>query len=88
MCSPICRFHIERIIVGMEDLLLRVAEAAKLVSISRSSVYELIARNEIPAARIGGSWRIPTQALSAWLQQKRIDQTTVEPRTRHAQRRT
>jgi excisionase family DNA binding protein len=55
MCSPMCRFHIESIIVAIEDLLLRVAEAATLLFISRSSVSELIAKNEIPAVRIAGS---------------------------------
>lgn len=40
-------------------------EAAKVLGLSRDSVYEAIARKEIPAHRIGGQWRIPAAELAA-----------------------
>ncbi|MGI8589089.1 MAG: helix-turn-helix domain-containing protein [Chloroflexia bacterium] len=49
-------------------LLLRPAAAAKMLSISRSKIYSMIAAHEIPHVRIGKSGiRIPAQALARWL---------------------
>lgn len=49
-------------------LLLRVAEAATLLSISRSKAYELISSGEMPGVvRIGGSIRISSKALRRWI---------------------
>ncbi len=53
----------------MEKLLLRVPEAAALVSISRSKGYELIASGEWPVVRVGRSVRVPVEALRAWVAQ-------------------
>jgi excisionase family DNA binding protein len=44
-------------------LLLRVADAAELLQISRTKLYELIARGEVPAVRIGGSVRVSRREL-------------------------
>jgi excisionase family DNA binding protein len=44
-------------------LLLRVAEAAQLLQISRTKLYELIGRGEVPAVRIGGSVRVSRREL-------------------------
>jgi excisionase family DNA binding protein len=47
--------------------LLRPAEAAKLLGLSRSRVYELIACGELPSLTIGASRRIRRDELWAWL---------------------
>lgn len=39
----------------------RVAEVAALLGLSRSEVYRLIERGEIPAVRFGRSVRVPRQ---------------------------
>lgn len=44
-------------------LLLRVSEASALLGLSRSTVYQLIARGELRVIRIGRSVRVPRQAL-------------------------
>ncbi|HJQ76485.1 MAG TPA: helix-turn-helix domain-containing protein [Acidimicrobiia bacterium] len=44
-------------------LLLRPEEAAELLSIGRSKVYELIGTGELRSVRIGVSRRIPADAL-------------------------
>ncbi len=51
----------------MEKLMLRPAEFAEAIGIGRSKAYELIARGEIPSVRIGGSVRIPVDALRDWI---------------------
>jgi excisionase family DNA binding protein len=44
-------------------LLLRVAEVATMLAISRGECYRLIGLNLIPAVRIGGNVRIPAEAI-------------------------
>ena len=51
-------------------LAIRVAQAAEALEISRSKAYEMIARGELPAIRIGGSVRVPLAALREWVAQK------------------
>ena len=52
----------------MEKLLLRPVEAAEAIGIGRSKVYELLASGELPSVRIGGSVRVPLDALRAWIE--------------------
>ena len=47
--------------------LLTVPEAAKLLRISRNLAYELIAKGEIPAIRLGRVIRVPRGTLERWL---------------------
>lgn len=49
-----------------EPLLLRVEEAARLLSISRARLYPLLGR-EIPVVRIGRSVRVPRGELERFL---------------------
>ncbi len=51
----------------MDRLLVRPSEAAELLGLGRSKVYELVAAGEIPAVRIGKSVRIPMEALRQWV---------------------
>ena len=43
--------------------LLKVAEAARYLSISRSTLYELMDRGLLPYAKLGRARRIPRQSL-------------------------
>lgn len=53
---------------GTSPLLLTTAEAAQALRISRSRLYEMLARNEIPGVvRIGRCVRIRRQSLEAWV---------------------
>lgn len=54
----------------MERLLLRPTEAADVIGIGRSKVYELLARGELPSIRIDGSIRVPMDELRQWIAQK------------------
>jgi excisionase family DNA binding protein len=44
-------------------LLLRIPEAARLLGISRTTMYQLVARGEVPVLRIGRSVRISRVAV-------------------------
>jgi excisionase family DNA binding protein len=48
----------------MEKLLLRPAEAADVLAISRAKVYELMACGALPVCRLGGVLRIPLGELT------------------------
>jgi excisionase family DNA binding protein len=50
-----------------ERLLLRVTTAAKMLDVSKSQLYMLISRGEIPAIRVGRSIRIPLDWLQEWI---------------------
>lgn len=51
----------------MERLTYRVNEVAKMLGISQSKVYEMIARGVIPSVRAGGTILIPVEKLREWL---------------------
>ena len=51
----------------MDKVLLRPTEAAEVMGIGRSKVYQLIASGDLPAIRIGASVRVPVTALEAWI---------------------
>ena len=46
-----------------EFMFVKPVRAAKLLDMSKSKLYEMIQRNEIPAVRLGGCLRIPVSAL-------------------------
>lgn len=53
--------------VNDDTRLMTVPEAAKLLRISRNLAYELVARGEIPAIRLGRVIRVPRGTLEKWL---------------------
>lgn len=51
----------------IEPLLVRVEEAARLLSLSRSTLYEMMDAGELPSVRRGTARRIPVAALREWI---------------------
>src|SRR5262249_26528552 len=47
--------------------LLKVEEVARLVKLSRGSVYAAMQRGELGYVRLGGSRRIPAAEVEAWI---------------------
>ncbi|MCP4612684.1 MAG: helix-turn-helix domain-containing protein [Planctomycetes bacterium] len=54
----------------MEQLLIRPRDLTKILSLSRSRIYELLATGELPSVRIGRSIRVPVGALNEWIEQQ------------------
>jgi excisionase family DNA binding protein len=52
-----------------EPLLLRPLEAARMLGIGRSKLFEMLARNELPVIRMGRCVRIPRRELVLWVDQ-------------------
>lgn len=53
--------------------LLTVVQAAALLGLGRSLVYELVLRGEIPSIKIGRARRIPVAALDRFIDQRLED---------------
>lgn len=53
--------------VDQEEPMLTAAEVAQRARIKRRTVYRLIAAGRLPAARVGGQWRVPLRACRALL---------------------
>jgi excisionase family DNA binding protein len=51
----------------MERLLLRIEDAAKVLSVSRSALYQLIASGDMSVVHINRSARVPAEILSAYV---------------------
>jgi excisionase family DNA binding protein len=54
----------------VEPELLRAEEVAKVLSIARSTVFELMAARELPVVRIGRAVRVPREALRQWINER------------------
>ena len=63
----------------MDKLLLRPEEAAEVLSIGRSRLYELIGRGELASVRIGTSRRVPFEELIRYVEGLRAEIRTSEP---------
>ena len=58
----------------MEKLTYNAAEAANVLGISKSHVYQLIREKRIPVLELGKRKVIPIVALETWIQQNSVIQ--------------
>lgn len=56
-------------------ILLRVSEAADALSISRATLYGLLASGGLPSVRIGSRRLIPREQLIEWVEQQLREQS-------------
>ena len=54
--------------VGLPKLLLTPEEAAHVLGIGRTKLYQLLADGQLPSVRIGGSRRVSADALTRFVQ--------------------
>lgn len=52
---------------------LTVAEVAEVMRVSRMTVYRLVHAGELPAVRVGRSFRVPQDALDAYLEAASVE---------------
>lgn len=59
---------------GVETrLLVTVEEAARMCSVSRSKMYELVAARAVPSIVVGRCRRVPLDALRRWIATQMAD---------------
>jgi excisionase family DNA binding protein len=52
---------------------LTVAEVAAIMRVSKMTVYRLVHSGELPAVRVGRSFRVPEQAVHAYLREAYVE---------------
>lgn len=55
------------------DEILTIPQVARYLKLSRSKVYGLVARRQIPYIRVGKSVRIRASDLAQWLQRQTVN---------------
>ena len=64
--------------LNTERLLLRVPEVADCLSVSRALAYRWVRDGVLPTVRVGGSTRVPKDALLRWVQANTLNQPVAE----------
>lgn len=64
-------FEVNGVVGGPMPLLLTPEQAGKTLAVCRTKVYELLRRGELESVQIGASRRIPSAALSDYVQRLR-----------------
>jgi excisionase family DNA binding protein len=59
----------------VEPLLLRADEAAIVLGIGRTKVFEMLASGDLPAIRIGRCVRVPKDRLERWIDEQATTQS-------------
>lgn len=54
---------------GEQPWLCRPEVAARLIDVSRSKIFEMLASGELPSLKIGRSRRVPIEALRRWVEE-------------------
>jgi excisionase family DNA binding protein len=54
--------------------MMRIGDAANHLAMSRNSLYQLVARGEVPSVKIGRSIRIPTESLTTFIREESLRQ--------------
>ncbi len=52
---------------------LTVAEVASIMRVSKMTVYRLVHSGELPAVRVGRSFRVPEDAVHTYLSESMVD---------------
>jgi len=66
---------------GNEVLLLTMVDAARVLSVGRTTMYELVGAGEIEVVHIGRSARVPVAAVEEFVERRRRRGATVRPTT-------
>lgn len=59
----------------IEPLLVKVSQAAKMLSLSQSYIYEMMASGQISSVKIGGSRRIAVATIKQWIADHTVENT-------------
>ena len=55
-----------------DRLLLRIGDAAEVLSVGRSTIYELVSAGELPVIHVGRAVRIPAAAVQQWVERRQV----------------
>jgi excisionase family DNA binding protein len=52
-------------------------EVAKYLRMGQSTIYKLVNNGDLPAFKIGGSWRVQRELLQKWIEDNTMDMDRV-----------
>ena len=58
----------------MSESLLTAAEVAELLKLNVETVYALIQKDGLPAAKVGGQWRFSEANVRAWFEARHVNE--------------
>jgi excisionase family DNA binding protein len=61
-------------VAGVEQLLYSVREAAEIVGVGKSKMWELVGRGEIESVKVDALRKIPADALTSYVKRLRAEQ--------------
>jgi len=56
---------------SIQPEILTVEEVATYLKVTERSIYSLLSRREIPAFKVGGTWRFRRDEIEAWTRRKK-----------------
>lgn len=62
--------------IGVGRLLLTIPEAAAVLGIGRTLVYDLVLRGELPSIKLGRARRIPIASLEKFIARRTIESSS------------
>lgn len=62
------------------DEILTVEEVAAYLKVTSRSIYSLLAKQEIPAFKVGGAWRFRREEIDGWTRQTEAQETQIDGR--------
>jgi excisionase family DNA binding protein len=62
-------------VTGVEQLLYSVREAAVIVGVGKSKMWEIVARGDVESVKIDALRKIPADALTAYVKRLRAEQS-------------
>jgi excisionase family DNA binding protein len=74
---PVRLDHLESALADLQPqgkMLVTIQEAAELLGLGQTKVYELVRKRELPAIKIDSSTRIPVREIDRWIQDKLDEQ--------------
>jgi excisionase family DNA binding protein len=56
---------------SLQPEILTVEEVATYLKVTERSIYSLLSRREIPAFKVGGTWRFRRDEIEAWTRREK-----------------
>jgi len=68
-------------LIGLDQQLLTTKELMSFLNLSRTKIWELVKKENLPAFKLGGDYRYRQSEVVVWLENYRVSQTNDENAT-------
>jgi excisionase family DNA binding protein len=67
----------------MPEPLLTASEVAQFLRLNVETVYALVAKEDLPASKVGGQWRFEEAKIRTWLEARHAPRDETLPENSH-----